>query len=284
MSVLTSPRNWPLEPPLAAVAVVAVLYLLGQRRRVTKRRPLAPRWRTACFYSGLLALVAAFDSPLAAYDDRLFSVHMTQHVLLMTVAPPLIVLGRPWLSIWQPLPLRFRRVVAKQLARGAWAAPLRRAARFLARPLPAWLLLNATLVAWHLPALYDATVRDAAVHDFEHALLLSTALLFWTQLIDSAPFHRRIGGAHRAVYATAALAVGWLLAIVLAFDPTPLYPAYAQLAHRPGGLSALADQRLGAGVLWVPASIAYVVAACAGIYAWLDPDGQRRPGRLASQH
>lgn len=282
MGVLTSAANWPLEPPLAAVVLAAALYATGLRRRASSRRRIERRWRAAAFFLGLLAVAAALDSPIAAYDDRFFAVHMTQHVVLMMVAPPLIVLGRPWASSWQVLPLALRRSVAGGLARGAWAAPLRASARLVARPVPTWILASATMVAWHVPRLYDATLTNPAVHDLEHALLFSTSLLLWLQLIESPPFHGRLDRLQRAVYATAALAVGWILAIVLAFASTPLYGAYAEQA-RGSRLSPVADQQLAAGVLWVPGSIALTVAICINFYLWLDPlDGRR--ARLAGQH
>ena len=284
MSVLTNPSNWPIEPPLAAVVLAGILYWLGLRARPAPRRSAERRRQAACFYCGLLVLYVALDSPVAAYDNRLFSVHMTQHVLLMMVAPPLIVLGRPWLPIWQPLSLDTRRSIARQLARSGWAAPLRKTGRFVVRPVPTWLLANGTMVVWHVPALYDATVRNVLVHDLEHFLFFFTSLLLWLQLIDSPPFHSRLDHFRRAVYGVATLAVGWILAIVLALAPTPLYGAYADLAGRPGGLSALGDQELGAGVLWVPGSITLLVAICINFYLWLDPEGSRRSRRLASQH
>lgn len=284
MSVLTDPSNWPLEPPIIGIVLAGYLYALGLRRRASARRVAETRWRAAAFYAGLVALLAAFDSPIAAYDDQLFSVHMAQHILLLVVAPPLIVLGRPWLLVWQPLPLGFRRTVAKQLTRGSWSSPLRRVGRFVTRPAPAFALANGVMVVWHLPALYDATVRSTAIHDLEHALFFATAVVFWLQLIDSPPFHSRLDHLQRAAYGAAALAVGWVLAIVLAVAATPFYGAYADQGGRPGGLSALADQQLGAGVLWVPGSIPLIVAICVNFYIWLDPEESRRSRRLASQH
>lgn len=265
------------------IVIAAVLYALGLRRR-TWRRDGQLRRRALSFYAGLLALVVALDSPIAAYDDRLFSVHMTQHVLLMMIAPPLIILGRPWLLVWQPLPLGFRRSTAKQVARGDWAVGLRRAAAFVAHPLPAWLLASATMVIWHLPALYDETVRNAAVHDLEHALFFVTSLLLWMQLIDSPPFRPRLHFFARAVYGTAALAVGWVLSIVLALARSPLYGVYAHVPHRPGGITALADQQIAAGVLWVPGSIPLLVAVCVNFYFWLEPERPRRGRRVVGQH
>ena len=159
------------EWPLVGLTVAAVLYALGRRERDTFRCD-------ACFYLGLLVIVAAIDSPIDRYADRLFWVHMVQHVLLTMVAPPLILLGRPWPRSVRALPLGARRVIARSL----------HACRVLAAPIVAFILFNGILLAWHLPVLFDLTLRNGAVHDLEHALFLVTALLFWTHL---APTSRR---------------------------------------------------------------------------------------------
>jgi putative membrane protein len=282
--VLIARENWPLEPVLGVLVLVGVLYGLGLRRRAAARRRSEWRWRAVSFYLGLLAIAAALDTPVAAYDDRYLWVHMTQHLLLMTAAAPLIVLGRPFALTWQPLPLRARRAVAGSLAHARWARPLRAAGRILARPIVALVLANVVMVLWHLPRLYDATATNAGVHELEHALFFSTSLLLWMQLVDSPPFHARLDRLRRAVYALITLTVGWLLAIVLAFWPSPLYAAYAAPRVPRGGLTALADQQLAAGMLWVPGSIALTIAVCVNFYLWLDPAGGRRGHALAGQH
>jgi cytochrome c oxidase assembly factor CtaG len=261
-----------VEAPFFLVLAAAVLYWLGGKRHGPGHRVAAERrWRSVAFYGGLLSIVIALDTPLDPLADKLFAAHMTQHILLLMVAPPLVVLSAPWLRLWQPLPLGFRRTVAKSIARDRWAAPLRRLGRLLSRPLPAWIAFNAVLVAWHVPALYDATLSSQAVHDFEHATFLVTGLLFWLQVLDSPPVRSHLRYGQRAVYLTAALLVSWVLAIVLAFATTPLYSAYSQLAHRPGGLSAYADQQIAAGVMWVPGSIPFTIAIIWALYRWLEP-------------
>src|SRR5438270_6018945 len=112
--------------------------------------------RACAFAAGLLTIVLALESPIDGYADQLFWVHMFQHVLLLTVAPPLILLGRPWPRMWRALPLEVRTSVGRGLARSRSAAPL----RAIARPAPAWLLFNVTVVAWHLPAAYHATLTS----------------------------------------------------------------------------------------------------------------------------
>ncbi len=273
MPSLTSPAAWPIQAPFFLVLIAAVLYLLGGARRAApgRRDPRERRLRDAAFYAGLLTIVIALDTPLDPLSDTLFAAHMTQHLLLLMVAPPLIVYSAPWLQLWRGFSLDFRRTVAKSIARDRWSAPVKALARLLSRPIPAWIVFNVLLVAWHLPVLYDATLSHAVVHDLEHATFLLGGMLFWLQVIDSPPVRARLAYGARAAYLTAALLVSWVLAIVLALASTSLYSAYSQLAHRPGGFSALVDQQLAAGVMWVPGSIPFTIAIIWAIYRWLEP-------------
>ena len=268
--------SWPLAWPLAAIVVAAALYYLGGRRSATGAT-LEKRWRGVSFYAGLACLVLAIDSPVDVYSDRLFWVHMVQHVLLAVVAPPLLLYGRPWPRLSRPLPLGARRPLARTVLVGSALAPVRRAYDRLAEPLPAFVLWNGVLLAWHLPAAYDLTLRDGLVHDLEHAIFFGTALLYWRHLVPSG--RPRLSDGLRALYATGGLLVGWLLALVLASAPDPLYHAYAVLRPRPLGLSALNDQRLAAGVMWVPASTPFTIAGFVAAYRWLDPTGNTRRRR-----
>jgi cytochrome c oxidase assembly factor CtaG len=263
---------WSIDAPLGYVAVayvvaMGVLYLLGGRGRGTPlpREPL----RVASFYAGLLFIVLALDSPIDHYADELFWVHMVQHVLLLTAAPPLILLGRPWPRMWRALPLHARTRLGRQLAGARWTAPI----RAVARPLPAWLLFNATLVGWHVSAAYNATLSSNLIHQCEHAMFFFTGLLFWARVIHPGPLRPRLVWPMRVAYAGGAMVVGWVLAIVIVFAPHPLYAHYAELVSRPGGISALADQQLAGGMMWVPGSIAYTITVIAGFYRWLESDG-----------
>jgi len=284
MSFLLRSSSWPIEWPLAAIAVTALLYLLGGRLSATAS-DAGKRWRGAAFYGGLATLVLAVDSPIDAYAGRLFWVHMVQHVLLMMVAPPLLLIGRPWPRLSRPLPLGLRRPLARTVLAGPTLAPVRGVFRRLAAPLPSFVLFNGTLLLWHVPALYDLTLRDGLVHDLEHALFFGTALLFWVHLVPGAAGRRQLADGARAIYGTAALLVSWILAIVLGLAQAPLYDAYASLAQRPGGLSALGDQQLAAGVMWVPGSVPYCIVLVVVALLWLDPAaGSGRRRRLVSEH
>jgi putative membrane protein len=139
-------------------------------------------------------------------------------------------------------------------------------------PAPAFVLVNAALALWHVPWLYDLTLRNAVVHDVEHASFLVLGTLFWIPILDSPPLRAQLGWLGRAAYAGAGMAAGWLLALVLAFASAPLYPAYAGLPHRLFGLSALADQQIAAGVMIGIGSIPYTIAVFVFFYRWLDDD------------
>jgi putative membrane protein len=276
VGVLLRGENWPVEFPLFLIVAAAMLYRAGASRVRAEQR-----WRAAAFYGGLVALALAIDSPIDAYADRLFWVHMVQHVLLTMVAPPLLLLGRPWPRLIRPLGLRARRPLARTVLAGSALAPVRRAVEWLSSPLQALAIFSAVLLAWHLPFLYDLTLRNGLVHDLEHALFFTTALAYWGHLTPASA-RRRLSDGQRVAYGTAGLLVGWVLAVVLGLAPSPVYDAYASLAHRPLGLSALADQQIAAGVMWVPASIPYTIAIFAAAYAWLDPARSSRRRRLVA--
>ena len=244
-----SSDGWSIEPPLAYVAIAALLYWVGGRGCAPGAHS---RWRTASFVAGLVTIVIALDSPIDALRrPAVLGPHAPARAAADGRAaadparPPVAadVAGAAAAS-------RGRRSGARSRAR-RWTAPL----RALARPLPAWVLFNATIVAWHIPAAYNATLTSSAIHDLEHAMFFFTGLLFWARVIDPGPLRPRLIWPARIAYVVGAMVVGWVLAIALVLVPHPLYPHYATLAHRPGGISALTDQQLAGGVMWVPGSI-----------------------------
>lgn len=268
--------------PLVLTGAALALHLLGERRAATatgRVRSRRARIRTLYFYAGMLTVFVALLGPIDSISQQLFWVHMLQHVLLLTVAAPLIVLGAPWMSVWRPLPLGFRRTVARTVARSSALAPVRALGRAIATPLGAWLAFSVNLVLWHVPAAYDLALRSTAVHVLEHISFLLFGILLWAQVLDSPPLRVRLGSVHRVYYVTAALVVGWLLSLVLAFAQTPLYPAYADLAHRPGGISALTDQQLAAGMMLGPGSLSMTLFVFVGLYRWLGQDEAAERGR-----
>jgi putative membrane protein len=267
LSTATTATTWTADPALIWVAGVAILYWLGGRQPAQSGNP----WRVASFAAGLAVLVVALASPIGELAHDLFWVHMIQHVLVLLVVPPLLALARPWSRIWHGLPLALRRPIASTVMRSPSMAPVRRVAGVLASPVASWLLFNVTLLAWHLPFAYEASLASPFAHAAEHLMFFATGLLFWTRIVDSPPWRSRLSLPGRAAYAGLALIPAWVLAVALAFAPEALYGAYAAETSRPGGISALADQRIAAGVMLVPGSIPLTIAALVMLNRWLEP-------------
>jgi putative membrane protein len=268
--------------PLVLTTAALGLHLLGERLAaiITGRpRSAAARIRALYFYAALLTIFVALAGPIDSLAEKLFWVHMVQHVLLLTVAPPLIVLSAPWMSIWRPLPLGLRRSVARTVARSPRLGWLRATCRWLSRPTGAWLAFSVNLIGWHIPPAYDLAIRSTAVHALEHITYLAFGVLLWLQVLDSPPMRVRLDSLKRVYYMTAAMLVGWGLSIVLALAPNPLYPIYAHLASRPGGISALTDQQLAAGVMLVPGSITMTLYIFIQLYRWLGVSDDPEPTR-----
>jgi cytochrome c oxidase assembly factor CtaG len=286
--------SWSLDPALIVLIALAALYSLGESRTsYAARHARSQRWRAACFYGALVVLALSLDSPLEAYSERLFWVHMVQHVLLLTVVAPMVVLARPWTSLWRGLPLGARRWLARAPRHSSALAAVWSLGRRLGRPVPSFVCFSVVLLAWHVPVLFDATLRSLPLHALEHTLFLVAAVLVFKQVIDSRPLRASLGEGRRALYTAGAMLVTWVLAIALAIAPNPLYSHYTHETLRPGGISALTDQQLAAGIMWVPGSITFVVIIFVYINRWLAPttghSEQRLPAagstpRLAGNH
>jgi len=236
---------------LVVCGAAATLYALGRRGRVRA-------WREACFYAGVVAAFVVLEPPFDTWADRWLSAHMAQHVVLLTVVPPLVVLGRPWPRLWLPLPLGVRRSLARALAGSSVFRTVGGAVR---RPPVALALQTAAIGAWHVPLLYDAAARNNDVHVLEHVCFVAPALVYWGALLDAAPVRTRMDQLHRSMWFAAAMVPGWILALVLAFAGSPVYGVY----------HSMTDQQLAAGVMWIPGSLAYFIAAFYCFYRWLEP-------------
>lgn len=263
------PWSWPFEPVvLIGVEIAAVLYIVGGIGR------RAERWRDVAFWLALATILVSLQSPLEMLARQLFWIHMVQHLLLMVVAAPLLALASPWTRLWRALPLGLRRGIARPVFKAPGFAPARWAYRRLSSPTVIWVLAAGNLWLWHVPFLYDLTLRHHLVHHLEHALFLGLGIAFWAQLIDQYPFRSRLTSLGRAAYVFGAMIQSWGLAAILSFAGTPLY-AYALLHSRPGGISALTDQQLGGGMMWVPGAITYSLAFVWLLFRWLAEEDAR---------
>ena len=262
---------WTLSLPITLpLAATLILYVVGMRalwRRAGNGRGVS-RWRAAAFAAGWLALVVALVSPLHALGEALFAAHMAQHELLMTIAAPLLVLGRPLVPALFALPPGARRGAS------AWtqSPAFRTAWSRLTRLGTAWLLHAIAIWGWHLPRLYEATLQNDLVHTLQHLSFIGTALLFWWTVLHPAWSGR--GLAMLSLFTTM-LHTGALGAI-LTVSSAVWYPAYAGTT-RGWGLTPLEDQQLGGLIMWIPGGAAYLIAALALLGSSLRESERRAP-------
>ena len=265
---------WAWEPwIIAALFVSAWMYSRGTER-VWRRSGVGRgirRWQAGCFAAGWVTLLVAMVSPLHPLGAALFSAHMVQHELLMVVAAPLLVLGRPVIPFLWALPVPWRRRV------GGWgkAGPVRAGWRAGTNPFAAWLLHGAAIWLWHLPALYQSTLRSEWMHTLQHASFLGTALLFWWALVHGREGRMGYGAAAFYLFATAMHSGG--LGALLTFTTRAWYPVYGGAAAA-WGLTPLEDQQLAGLIMWIPAGLSYVIAGLLLVAAWLR-ESERRATR-----
>jgi len=262
------PLAWagPAAAP-AGLVIAGVLYARGwrgYRRRLPER--FAARQLTA-FLAGLACLCIAIASPLDEAADTKLSAHMMQHILLLTVAPALLLLGDPLLPLLCGLPDSLRRSLVAPLLR--WRS-LRDAAHALAHPLAALLLSSVIFWSWHLPALYQLALRVPAIHVVEHASFVAGGLLFWYPVVQPWPSRPRWPSGAMIPYLLAADVQNTVLAALLTFSDRVLYPFY-EFHSRAMEAAALDDQVLAGVIMWVPMSFAYLVPAALLTIRLLSP-------------
>ena len=224
--------------------------------RLTRSREL-PNWRAACFAAGILAIWIAIASPIDALDDYLLTAHMLQHFILMSVAPPLIVLGSPTVPMLRGMPRWFIRHVLRYLLANRL---LRSATYWLMSPALVWVVMNVVFLGWHAPAAFEITFRSEAVHDLEHLCFFGTSVAFWWVVLSPWPTHSRWSKWLMIPYLLSADLINTLLSALLAFSGRVVYPSYAA-APRICRLSPLADQITAGSEMWVLNSTVFLIAA-----------------------
>ncbi|MBJ7595262.1 MAG: cytochrome c oxidase assembly protein [Candidatus Dormibacteraeota bacterium] len=257
--------GWYAEPvPLIAAAVAVLLYDRGARRLAATAPERAPTAAQKAFLAaGVAVILVALLSPLDEGALRLQWVHMVQHVLLLVVAAPLMVLARPWETALEALGTHLRALLRKP------QSVLTTHSRRTLASSAAVIMFVGVMWLWHIPALYNLTLRDEMVHNLEHTAFLAVGLLFWTAALPRASAEPALGMIGRSIVVLGGLVGSWLLAVYIGYAPAVLY-AY------PGGgtLSAGADQQLAAGVMWVPASIPFVAAIVWIMARWFENDAR----------
>ena len=260
-----------VAPVLGPVLVAGAIYVGGWR---ALSRTLPRRFgvgRLAAFLCGLSAIVLALASPLDALASRLLQAHMTQHMLLMMVAPPLLWLGAPVAPMLRGLPRRIRRLVATGLA----APAARRIAPVIAHPAVGWISFTVAFWAWHVPRLYELALSSDGWHHVEHACFFTAAMMFWRPVILAWPTRCPWRRWTMIPYLLLADFQNTALAAILTLSDRVIYPAYAA---RLGTITALEDQSVAGAIMWVPGSLVFLVAA-----VWVAVDTLASPGQPTLQ-
>src|SRR5712671_6586947 len=178
-------ENWSPAVPLALTLLLAtIVYLRGWLYLRSRSVNIIPAWRAASFLVGVFLIWVALGSPLAALDEELLTVHMVQHLLLMTVAPPLILLGAPVMPLLHALPRKFLQSILGPLFR---SPAMRGIAGVLSQPAYCWLAAAAALLGWHVPAAFRLGLQSEAWHAIEHACFLGSGFLFWWPVVQPWP-------------------------------------------------------------------------------------------------
>ncbi len=260
--------SWNLRPEVVLPLLLAAgLYALGWWRLSRRAsRPMA-RTRLGLAIGGLLAIALALVSPLDRHADSLFVAHMVQHMLLITVAAPALLLADPFpIVVWAlPGPVRVR--ARRWLTRGS---PFGRVWGSVTAMRVTWIGYAFVLWGWHVPVAYDAALSHRFVHDVEHVTFFIGAVLFWWPVIHPAPrFRRPVPHTLRIVYLVLSAFQTAALGLLLTLAPVVLYRSYAA-AVRPEGLSALDDQAWGGVVMWGLGGLIDMLAVLVLLYRCLS--------------
>jgi putative membrane protein len=238
------------SPPFVLDAILllfVILYLRGWLALHRSSPELFSGRRLSAFLSGMFCLWFAIGSPLSAFDEASLTVHMVQHILLMLVIPPLVLLGAPALPLLHGLPQWFVSRVLGPLLR--WPA-VQSLGSFLTHPVVCWILAALALIGWHVPSAFELALRSDNWHEVEHACFLSTSLLFWWPVVQPFPSEARWPRWSIPLYLFFGMIPGSALGAFLAFCDRILYRSYAE-APPVFHISPLSDQILAGSLMWV---------------------------------
>jgi cytochrome c oxidase assembly factor CtaG len=253
-----------------ALIVVVIVYLRGWYELRSSLPNVLSGWRLASFMSGAFSLWAATNSPLAALDHQFLTAHMMQHLLLMTVAAPLILLGAPVIALLHGIPQRLGLRALGQFLRCPF---LHGAGRILTHPVFCWFVSTATVIGWHVPGLFEIGIRSARWHAAEHADFFAAGLLFWWPVVRPWPSLANWPRWFVPLYLFLATLPCDALSAFLTFCNRVVYPHYLSV-HRLFDFSPLADQESAGALMWVWVTFVYLAPAAVVTIQMLSPPSQ----------
>ena len=257
--------SWEVSLPMTVVLLLMALVYLRSWIHLRSTVMTFSAWRAASFLLGLFLIWVAVASPLAALDHELLTVHMIQHLLLMTLAPPLIWLGEPVLAFSRELPQRFVHAIEPVFHRRL----VQYAGRIAVQPKFALLAASAALVGWHIPGAFALAMQSNGWHMVAHTSFLVTGLLFWWPVIQPWPSVAR-SELSIILYLFFATLPCDILSGFLVFCDRVVYPSYLSSSHL-FGFSALGDQQCAAALMWTCVTMVYLVAGAILTMRMLSP-------------
>lgn len=264
--------GWSFEVEVWLPLLLAAWGYLVLVRSVDRAHPTnpVPRRRVWSWMAGLGVLLVATQSVIGAYDTTLFTIHMTQHVLLTMIAAPLLLLGAPVTLLLRAASPEVRRDVILPLLHS-------RPVRWLSHPIVAWTQFAVIMWASHFTALFDAALEDPLIHVLEHVLYLGSALLFWWPVVGVDPAPRRLSHPMRVGYLLVGMPFSSFLGLAIFSATHVLYAHYATL-QREWGQSPLVDQQWAGGIMWAAGDLVFLIAVVLAVGAWLraeEAEGRR---------
>jgi putative membrane protein len=250
----------------AALIFAAMVYLTEWERVRRLDRESVGGWHAASFALGLLFIWGATASPLAVFDHEMLTAHMVQHLLLMTLAPPLILLGVPAKPLVHGPLQRFLQAIARPLR----SAPMQKMGRALTHPALCWFAAAGTLVVWHIPWMFTLGLRSQMWHGIEQVSFLASGLLFWWPVVQPCSSASKWPESSLLVYLFLATLPCDILSGFLVFCDRVVYPVFVS-SSQSFGLSALEDQQCAGALMWTCVTIVYVIAAAAFAARLLSP-------------
>jgi putative membrane protein len=235
---------------------LALGYVHGWRRLRSRSGQAVGAWRAGSFLFGMFLVWGALGSPLMAYDHHLLTVHMIQHLLLMTVAPALILLGEPLVAFRHALPRGGQVVLGRLLQRPF----VQRFAPIVSRPSVCWTVSALTLVGWHVPAVFTAALHSDVWHAVEQSSFLGAGILFWWPVVQPWPSASTGPQWSTLLYLFLATLPCDILSGFLVFSDRVAYPAYFSMP-RHFGFSVIEDQQCAAALMWTCVTLVYLVPA-----------------------
>ncbi|MCU1334063.1 MAG: hypothetical protein JWM08_3055 [Candidatus Angelobacter sp.] len=263
-------HHWSFPIPLMVfLTIVGSFYARGWLHLREAFPRLITLAHLSAFAGGIISIFIAVVSPLASMDHELLSVHMVQHLLLMAIAPPLVLLGSPVPALLRGLPQDLVQAIVCQLQSSAW---VRRITTSICHPMFCWFAGTATVIAWHLPSLFALGLHSDGWHEAESASFLVAGFLFWWPVIQPWPSSSRSPGWSVPLYLFLATLPCDALSAFLTFCGRVVYPAYLS-ATPPFPVSALQDQEWAGVLMWVSITFIYMVPALVLTVRLLSPQG-----------